>query len=274
MMGSARRILARLTAEGCVKDDSMVLEIGVDVGIGAIEDGRRCSPSTGVRRAGRDVRGNTTSGEEPDLDGIRLPFHCVDTPTNRVEIWAITGGALIERGTSSSIVVGGVGIVLAVISVGGSGLITLKDLESIASMKGGKKSALIVGTFKDVNFTVVGPGAISQGPKGRPGAAASRGSGGGGMLDVCDEQTLCPLLGGLYPDTGTTDAVDAPIVGVTIIGIPGVDTHLSGTAVERDETISLGPISVDVSGGGLVQFSQGRREGATYVTKPCVGSAS
>lgn len=204
----------------------MVLEIGVDVGIGAIEDGRRCSPLTGVRRTGRDVGGNTTSGEEPDLDGIRFPFQCVNTTTNRVEIRAITGGAAIERGASSSIVVGGVGVVLAVVSVGGSSLITLKHLEGIASMKGGKESSLIVGAFKDVDFTVVRPGAISQGPKGRPGAAASRGSGSGGMLDVCDEQTLCPLLGGLYPDTGTTDAVDTPIAGVTIISVPGVDAHL------------------------------------------------
>ena len=150
----------------------------------------------------------------------------------------------------------------------------MEHRESVASVERGKKAALVVGALEDIDFTVVWPGAISQCPKGRPGTAALRGSSSWRMLDVCDEKTLCPLLGGLDSDTWTANTVNAPVGGIAIISVARVDLHLSGSVIERDEAVSLGPASVDVSEGVLIQFSQGKGKRATDVTKPWVGSAS
>lgn len=113
----------------------MILEVGVNIRVRAVEDGGRCSPVAWLRATRRDIRGNAASREEPDLDCIGFPFQGINTTTSGIEIGAITGSTLIEGSTTGCVVICGIGIVLAVISIGSSSLVLLKHLECIAGVQ-------------------------------------------------------------------------------------------------------------------------------------------
>lgn len=126
---------------------------------------------------------------------------------------------------------------------------------------------MIVGTFEDIDFTIVWPSTIAQSPERRPCTATFGAFGCRSMLDIGDEETLCPLLDGLYPDTWPTDAVEVVVVGVAIIIVLGVDFQLSRSTIKRNESaaLSLGSINISAHFSAIIVLGG---KWLSYVTKP------
>ena len=130
-----------ITAESGVEDDIVVVEVVVDGAAVATLEGSCCgAPRRGVRVGACSVRRDAAAGEEPDVDGGAGPFHGVDAAVGVVE--AVTeGGRTACLGAAA-------GVSLAVGVDHGA---------AAAGVHGHCVLVLVVDTFDDVDFAVVGP---------------------------------------------------------------------------------------------------------------------
>lgn len=164
---------------------------------------------------------------------------------------------------------------LAIIAVWRASLFerALLDGEFVASVQSRQSIPLVIGTFKDVNLTIVWPFAIAQGPKCRPCATSFGCRGGGRMLDIGNEETVSPCIGRLNPDRRTANTILQPVISRAIVGMLRVGLQLNRATIERSEAILECGGLVDVSKAWLA-WRQGLVESSAYVTKPWVRSAS
>ena len=97
---------SEVAAEGCVDDEAVVGKVIVDVTVWSIENGIGLSPVGGIGSVARaNIRRNGSSGEEPDLDGSRCPFHCVDTAVDRVEAGTVALGRIIRDTATDCVII-------------------------------------------------------------------------------------------------------------------------------------------------------------------------
>jgi hypothetical protein len=180
--------VTKVSTEGVVENDVMALEVVIDVAVWSVEDGIRCWPCRWVGFAQTNVGWNRASGEEPDLDGIRCPFHGIDTAAVCVEARTIADRALGE-GTTTLCVGTGVDVVLAVVAVGGAGHLgrRLGNDTGASGVERCEIHALVVRSFNDIDLSVVRPRSRSESPEGRPGTATTGVNGGGHVFDIGDE---------------------------------------------------------------------------------------
>jgi len=97
---------SEVATEGCVDDEAVVGEVIVDVAVWSIENSIGLSPVGGIGSVARaNIRRNGSSGEEPDLDGSRRPFHCVDTAVDRVEASTVALRRIIQDTATDCVII-------------------------------------------------------------------------------------------------------------------------------------------------------------------------
>ena len=77
------------SAESCVKDKRMVLEMIIDVTNASLGSEGWCSPSRSVWICAGDVRRLSFGVEAPHLDEVAGPFHCNDSSTDVIECLSV-----------------------------------------------------------------------------------------------------------------------------------------------------------------------------------------
>lgn len=148
--------VAEITTESRVKNDSVVGKVGINIAARAIKARVRERPSRWVGIAIADVGWDGTSREEPNLDGIRLPFHCINTTFVCVEACTIADGAL--RESTATLCIGTcIDVVLAVVAVGGTGHIggALRNDACSGDVGGGQIGSLVVRSLNNVDLAVL-----------------------------------------------------------------------------------------------------------------------
>lgn len=145
-----------VTAEGGVKDNLLVVEVGVDVAT-TLEHGRGHTPVGRSWVARGDVRWDGRAREEPDLDVVTCPFSSIDTTILSVEARTVSlsvGSALATTsivGLTSSIdvAVGGFD--------GAQEFVVVCDGAARCGVKGHGVGGGSIDTFDDINLAIVGP---------------------------------------------------------------------------------------------------------------------
>lgn len=158
---STPNITGPVAAEGNIEDDFMRVEFRVNVAV-ALEQCHGRPPARGLRVANQRVGGDTTAGEEPHLDEVAVPFHCIKTTPIAIESTAVTVGAVVVASTSLVAALVGGGDV----AVGGqhlSGLAATIDCAAVARVEGNVIADLFVHSLNHVDFAVVGP-VVTQSP--------------------------------------------------------------------------------------------------------------
>lgn len=120
------------------------------------EFGSGGSPAAWVGASGGDIAGDRAGGEEPNRNGGASPFSCVDTTAGIVES---TSERLGVRAHDSATGVGSLAISvhIAVVRVEVTTETGVLDGTSIAGVQGHLVLGLLVDTFEDVDFSVLGP---------------------------------------------------------------------------------------------------------------------
>lgn len=135
-----------VTANSDVKDNLVILERVADVArVAAREAGNGRAPAAWVGLAVCDVFRDSLTGEEPDIDPIRLPGMCVDSTGVFVEIVAVSGVVIHGVVTAS---IGAVRALACLTDDATSGLDGIFDnIAYIASVSGDLVVSLLIDTL-------------------------------------------------------------------------------------------------------------------------------
>lgn len=135
--------------------DLQALEVGVDVA-GAGESTVRSTPRAWIRGAIGDIGGDITVAEVPDTDSIAGPLSSVDAAAVAVEPCAegLVRGRL-DAAARVGVLARGLHETIAGFErAGEAGVI---DAAAVAGVEGHVVLGLVIDTFDDIDFAVVGP---------------------------------------------------------------------------------------------------------------------
>jgi len=191
-------IASPVAAESEVKDHVHVVEVVSRAGSSQSEIGIWFAPPLRVRVVRCDVLGDVVSGEEEGLDIAASPLQSIDTTLPSVETGSVGSFGTDDSTSLVARFVGGIDVAVeGGLSVGASSPVPGEGggagahCATIAGVKGGLISALLVDTLDDVDLAGVGPVGTHQPPRG-PRAAASW-----HIYEISDEKTTVPgLVGG------------------------------------------------------------------------------
>lgn len=163
----------------------------------------------------------------------RLPCRRVIRTHSSVKVAVIMGISRIDDGTTAA----------------GVGDLALSSLILATSMAGSKVVQLVVGSFKDVKFSIVRPWSTSKSPERRPGPATFHRSC-WHFGEVTDDQTFGPAILSFDPDTLASNIVLLP-VSIDAIGRRDqcccrIDLHLGHSRADFNEIVVLGIIPISI----------------------------
>lgn len=154
-----------VTAKGSVKDKLVVLKMVIDAAaVGGVELGQRSAPSARIGVLGTDIRGNTSSGEEPDGNVVGCPLSSVNAAIDGIEPISVI---LIVRG---SLAASRVALAVAAEQLSTRVGSIVADREASRSVQSNRIRRLGVDAFDDVYFARVWPVGANH-PEGGPGSA-------------------------------------------------------------------------------------------------------